>query len=76
MSNSTRAKITLATLIFCKITRLFVFVVLNNCRRYCWLAVLIVLFSSCKKGNSFDNSGQEAAANQAADFDINQLLIK
>jgi len=32
--------------------------VLNNCRKYCWLAVLIVLFSSFKKGNSFDQSGQ------------------
>ncbi|MGY0036697.1 hypothetical protein [Pedobacter sp. NJ-S-72] len=47
--------------------------VLNNCRKYCWCAMVLVLFSSCKKGNPFDKLGQAAVANQAADFDINNI---
>lgn len=41
--------------------------VLNNCRRYCWFAVPIVLFPSFKKGNFFDNLCQETV-NQLGDF--------
>ncbi len=41
--------------------------VLNNCRRYCWVAIPIVLSPSFKKGNFFDNLGQ-ATLNQLGDF--------